>query len=118
MKRNLTKERIIRKKTDIDAIFKAGKKYSFSCFKLLVKDNGLSYSRFMVIPVKHFGNSIERNKIRRQIKEIWRTHYEDVRPGVDCLVIVYNTCSKLNLTYIEKEKSLLNLLKVGGLLKA
>ena len=118
MRKSLTKERIIRKKTDIDNIFKAGRKYSLSCFKLLVRENGLPISRFIIIPVKHFGNSVQRNKIRRQIKEIWRTHYMDVRPGVDCLVIVYSTYSKLNLTYIEKENIVLNLLKAGGCLKA
>ncbi len=129
MRKNLTKDRILRKKTDIDTVFAHGKRFSKACFKLVVVKNLLEVSRFIVIPVKHFGNSVERNKIRRQIKEIWREHSQDVRPGFDVAIIVYklgrktgkankNATSGTSLTFAEKENTLLNLLEVGGLLEA
>lgn len=108
MRKSLTKHQIIRLQTDIDDLFKAGKRYSSSCFKLLIKENNLSFNRLIVIPVRHFGNSIQRNKIRRQIKEIWRLNQAEIVSGVDCAIIVYPNS---NLTYQDKEKAIINLLR-------
>lgn len=111
MRKSLTKNQIISLKTDIDNTFKAGKRYTLSCFKLLIAENNLPYSRVIVIPVKHYGNSVQRNKIRRQVKEIWRTHQEEIRLGIDCAFIVYPGD---DLSYSQKEELILNLLKKSG----
>ncbi|MCR4675761.1 MAG: ribonuclease P protein component [Sphaerochaetaceae bacterium] len=114
MRKSLTKKQIIRSKTDIDNLFKAGKRYASSCFKLLVRPNGLEYSRFIVIPVRHFGNSIRRNTIRRQIKEIWRLNQDKILNGLDCAFIVY---SDSDLSYSKKEEILIDLLNRSGSLR-
>jgi len=111
MRKNLTKKQIISLQTDIDRIFKAGKRYSLSCFKLLVAENGLSISRIIVIPVKHYGNSVQRNLIRRQVKEIWRTNQEKIKSGIDCAVIVY---PDKEASFLTKENTLLSLLEKSG----
>ena len=111
MRKSLTKNQIIRLKTDIDNTFKAGKRYTLSCFKLLKAENNLPYSRIIVIPVRHYGNSVQRNKIRRQIKEIWRVHQDEIQLGIDCAFIVYPGD---DLSYSQKEEAILNLLKKSG----
>jgi len=111
MRKSLTKNQIISLKTDIDNTFKAGKRFSLSCFKLLITENNLPYSRLIVIPVKHYGNSVQRNKIRRQVKEIWRIHQEEIKLGIDCAFIVYPGD---DLSYSQKEDLILSLLKKSG----
>lgn len=106
MRKSLTKKQIIRLKADIDNVFKAGKRFSLSCFKLYVCENNLSYSRLIVIPARHYGNSVQRNLIRRQVKEIWRTNQERIKEGLDMVVIVY---PGKDLDYEEKEVTLLDL---------
>ena len=106
MRKSLTKKQIIRLKADIDNVFKAGRKFSLSCFKLYVCDNDLPYSRIIVIPARHYGNSVQRNLIRRQVKEIWRTNQEKIKTGLDMVVIVYPGKA---LDYEEKEELLLKL---------
>lgn len=106
MRKSLTKKQIIRLKADIDNVFKAGKRFSLSCFKLYVCENDLSYSRLIVIPARHYGNSVQRNLIRRQVKEIWRTNQERIKEGLDMVVIVY---PGKDLDYEEKEGTLLDL---------
>lgn len=106
MRKSLTKKQIIRLKADIDNVFKTGKRFSLSCFKLYVCENNLSYSRLIVIPVRHYGNSVQRNLIRRQVKEIWRTNQERIKKGLDMVVIVY---PGKDLDYEEKEGTLLDL---------
>ena len=113
MRRSLTKKQIIRSKADIDNIFKAGKRYSLSCFKLFVAENSLPYSRIIVIPARHYGNAVRRNLIRRQIKEIWRVNQERIISGLDFAVVVYPTHEK-TLTFGEKEEILIDLFKRSG----
>ena len=74
MRRNHTKKEIIRKKIDIDRIFKEGK--SLSCFgmRLIYLENKLGYDRLIVIPAKHFGRAVDRNKARRRAKEVFRNY--------------------------------------------
>ena len=116
MRRSLTKNRIIRLKADIDNVFKAGKRYSLSCFKLFVTTNDLSYSRLIVIPARHYGNSVQRNLIRRQVKEIWRVNQEMFLSGLDFAVIVYPMHEK-ELSFEEKQEKILELFKKGGCMK-
>ena len=113
MRRSLTKNQIIRKKTDIDNVMKAGKRQSLSCFKLSVAKNNLPYSRLIVIPVRHYGNSVQRNRIRRQIKEIWRTNQDKFQSGLDFAVIVYHT-NDMSMTFEDKKTLILDLFRKSG----
>ncbi len=113
MRRSLTKNQIIRNKADIDNVMKAGKRESLSCFKLSVVKNDLPYSRLIVIPARHYGNSVQRNKIRRQIKEIWRTNQERFLSGLDFAVVVYHSRDK-ELTFNDKKELILDLFRRSG----
>ena len=107
MKKSLTKTEILRLKTDIDRVFNAGEKERLFCFKVYAIKNTFSFSRFVVIPVKHYGNSVQRNLIRRQVKEIWRTNKQNVPAGFDFAIIVF---PGYEASFEEKENNLLKLL--------
>ena len=117
MRRSLTKKQIIRLQADIDNVFKAGKRFSLSCFKLYVADNNLPYSRIIVIPARHYGNSVRRNHIRRQMKEIWRTNLERISEGRDFAVVIYPAKDRI-LSYADREKTFIDLLGTSGSLKS
>ena len=97
MRRSLTKSELIRKKDDIDRVFKKGKSFYSQGMRLIVLDNGLDYDRFLVIPAKHFGNAVQRNKVRRQAKEVFRLYdgrrimnqSEESSKGRDMVLVVY-----------------------------
>ncbi len=74
MRRNLTKRELIRKKDDIDRIFRAGRSYSCLGMRLICLVNGLGFDRMIVIPAKHYGRAVDRNKVRRRVKEIFRNY--------------------------------------------
>ncbi len=111
MRRNLTKIEIVRKKPEIDAIFRDGKKFSCSWMRLIVAENECEFSRIVVIPVRHYGNSVQRNRIRRQIKEIWRNEKPNLLPGFDFAFVVY---PKKVLDYETQRKQLLQLFSQAG----
>ncbi len=111
MRKNLTKLEIVRKKPEIDAIFRNGKKFSCSWMQLIVAKSGCEYSRMIVIPVRHYGNSVQRNRIRRQIKEIWRNEKSNFLPGFDFAFVVY---PKKVFDYETQRKQLLQLFSQAG----
>jgi len=89
MRKSLTKQEIVKKKPEIDAIFRKGKKFSCTGVRMLVAPNGLPVNRIIVIPVRNYGNAVQRNRIRRQIKEIWRNEKPGFRVGFDFAFVVY-----------------------------
>lgn len=114
MRRSLTKTRILRKKEDIDRIFNKGKRLNLEKMRLLYLSNSLSFDRFMIIPAKHYGNAIQRNKLRRRAKEIfrlWNGRLMGDDPlslsGLDLILVVYP--GRVS-TYSLLESDLLSLL--------
>ena len=96
MRRSLTKRDILRNKKDIDRIFKSGKRFSSEKMRLIYLANGLSFDRFIIIPAKHYGNSVQRNLLRRRAKEIfrnWENRHIGENPllnkGLDLVLVVY-----------------------------
>ena len=89
MRKSLSKKEIVKRKPEIDHIFKTGKTYSCQGMKLVISHNNLDWNRVIVIPVRHYGNSVQRNRIRRQIKEIWRNAKNTMCFGYDFAFIVY-----------------------------
>ena len=83
MRRSLTKTELLRKKDDIDRIFKYGDKYSCLGMRLISLKNSLGYDRFIIIPAKHYGRAVDRNLLRRRAKEIFR-NYHGRHPYQEC----------------------------------
>lgn len=96
MRRSLSKTQIIRKKEDIDRIFKQGKRFTCEKMRLIALNNGLSFDRIIVIPARHYGTAVERNLLRRRAKEIfrlWNGRRGDMSStgteGTDFVLVVY-----------------------------
>ena len=83
MRRSLTKTELLRKKDDIDRIFKSGERVSCLGMRLISLKNSLGYDRFIVIPAKHYGRAVDRNLLRRRAKEIFR-NYHGRHPYQEC----------------------------------
>jgi len=114
MSRNLTKQEIIRGKEEIDSVFVDGRRYYTSCFKIIIAPGKKEFSRLLVIPIKHYGNAVHRNKIRRQVKEIWRNLKTNITVPTDFVFIVY---PKKVFTYEEMENSIISLLSKQNILR-
>ena len=70
MRRSLSKIEIIRRRQDIDCIFKHGRKVSCKGMRLMILENTLGFDRFIVIPARKYGNSVQRNRIKRPLVAI------------------------------------------------
>ncbi len=89
MRRSLTKAEILRHRADIRSLFAEGIRFSSTGAKLVVRKNGLGYSRVLISPARKFGSSVERNHIRRICKDIIRLEKSYIGIGLDVGVIVF-----------------------------
>ena len=94
----LTKER------DFNQTFRLGK----SCFAKLLgikaKKNNLANSRFgIVVANKVTKKATQRNKVKRQLREVIHGELKRVRPGYDFLIIALPAINDQSYEKIEKE---------------
>ncbi len=77
----------IRKKKDFSYLYKKGRLTRGTYFNLIFLPNGLSYSRMAVVASKKIGNAVQRNRVRRRVRELFRRNKELLTLPVDMIVV-------------------------------
>ena len=105
----MKKINIIKKQQEIDKVIKQGKLFKnkyYYLYKLYNKDN--KYYRFCICVSKKLGNAVNRNKNKRQIKDIIDKSNLVFPRGNDYVIILRKEIN--NLSYQDKNKFLLEIL--------
>lgn len=85
----LPKEHRLARKKDFDRIYRQGRSFFIKELGIKTAKNGLDISRFgFVVSLKVSKKAVERNLIKRRLREIIRETLPEIRPGFDCAVIV------------------------------
>ena len=105
----------IRKNAEFRAVYRRGKSFSNSLLVLYIYKNKKNINRLGVSINKRVGNSVERNRIKRLIKEIYRLNSDNIKVGYDLVFIARNLSKGRN--YMEIGNSIKNLIKKAGLWK-
>ncbi len=106
MRRSLTKKERLKKKEEFQRCFKSPSQVSCQGAKLALTANSLDRSRLGVGLSKKFGNAVERNRAKRQVREIFRLHKDRLRPGFDLVFLIFPG----KFTYADRERQYLQLL--------
>lgn len=77
----------IRKTREFDNVFKNGCKFVEKNVVVYYHPNSEPLSRLGVIVPKRVGNAVTRNKVKRQVREIFRINRDNLSAGVDIVVI-------------------------------
>ena len=77
--------RLVRK-TEFDAVYRAGKRRSSSHFTVFFRANELPQSRFGFSIKKALGGAVVRNRIRRRLREMVRCHRLEIPAGWDMVI--------------------------------
>ena len=66
------------------------------------RKNDLSYNRTAFLASKKVGNSVERNRARRLMKENYRFLKDNIKPGHDIIFIARNTINGMKAQDVGK----------------
>ncbi|MDY6065243.1 MAG: ribonuclease P protein component [Finegoldia sp.] len=98
----------LRSNRDFQKVYKRGKAYYNRNFSLIVyKSNNGSRIGFSV--TKKYGNAVERNRIKRRLREIVRLNRPKFEKGLDMVIIPKKNTGNLN--YSQLESSLLHVVR-------
>lgn len=85
--RNLPKSARLLNKDDYARVFAKSCRVSDQNFVSLGSINHLPYARLgLAISVKQAGNAVQRNRIKRQIREVFR-HHKEALAGLDVVIV-------------------------------
>ena len=111
----LPKENRLQKTRDFDVVFKKGRFFGTKFLSLKYMENGLAHTRVgFVISTKISKSAVKRNRLKRQMREIFRLNLDKIKSGVDISVIAKPGATELD--YMELEKDILWVLKKVGLI--
>ena len=111
----MLKKEVLRKNEDFKRIYRRGKSVGERYIVLFYMKNGLSFSRHAFLASKKVGNSVQRNRAKRLMKESWKTVHQDLPEGYDYILIARNTINGKKMQ--EVEVSLKNAFRRSGLIK-
>ncbi len=97
------------KRKEIQDIFYTGMNVSNPYLKIFYKNNQQPCTRYGIAIKREFGPAVERNKAKRHIRELYRKHEKEIRPGLDMMIFIKNEFREI--VFKEKEKMFLELIK-------
>jgi len=104
----MKKIKIVKKNTDFSDIIKTGKKYSNKYYRIYIKENNLNHERYGIAIATKLGHAVERNKVKRQIKNIIDNNQDKI---IKCDYIIMPRIEIKLESFKIKEKELIYLLK-------
>ena len=104
----------LRRNNDFLQVRRFGKTYASPLMVLAFVRNELDHSRFGFVVSKRLGKAVQRNKIKRRMREATRLLIPSIKPGFDLVFIARRPIAQA--AYEEIERGLEHLLMKADLL--
>ena len=98
------------KRSDFLRCYDGGKRYFTSGFIIFVLPTAAGTWRLGLAVSRKVGGAVQRNRIKRLLREFFRLHQDRIPPGVDLAVVPKKKTDPDSLTYQDVEGDLLSLL--------
>ena len=99
--------RLVRR-AEYDAVYRDGRRRASREFTAYLRPNHLDLSRFGWSIKKGLGSAVQRNRIRRRLREIVRLHRQEIAPGWD--IVIHPRSSVAKTDFAPMTEGLLKLL--------
>lgn len=94
----------LRDSNQYQQVKRAGKRVRTPHFGVNFLTNGLPHHRLGLIVQKRFWNAVNRNRIKRRVREWFRLHKETIPlPGKDIVIIARQGAERLSSTEVTRE---------------
>lgn len=108
----MKKINIVRKNTDFNNIIKVGKKLKNNLFYMYFINNDLKFNRYGIAVSTKIGNAVNRNKYKRQIKDI--IDKMNIQISNNCDIIFIARTNIKESSYDAIKNSICNLINMLG----
>ncbi len=99
----LRKEERVRRRTDFLRISKEGKRYQTEHFQVSICPNHLSFPRLGIAVGKRVGKAVERNRLKRILREFFRLNKADFPPSFDFVITGKEGAASMNFSQVAQE---------------
>ena len=110
----MLKKEVLRRKEDFSALYRKGKSVPDRYVVIIFKKNHLQYNRISFLASKKVGNSVQRNRARRLMKESFRHICNNIKVGFDIIIIARNSIN--GRKYEEVDRSIKSAVKKAKLI--
>lgn len=107
----MEKELRLRKNKDFQRVFKKGRAFRNRQFTMLAYRNVDFQTRIGFTVTTKYGTAVERNRIKRRLREIIRTNKKDILHGYDIVLIPKQITKEMD--YKSLESSTIHIMGVG-----
>jgi ribonuclease P protein component len=104
-------DRILRS-TDFERVYKEGRRSAGRSFAVFARPNGIGRARLGLTVTRKFGGSVQRNRVKRIVREIFRKNRAAF--GTACDFVVNARSAGADRTYAELETELLHAITRKG----
>jgi len=95
-------ERIVRRRDFIDLNLH-GERYLTKHFLVVLRKNGGDITRLGINVSKRVGGSVERNRIKRMVREFFRLNKHGLPKGYDILIVALQQGDEVSFTSVNEE---------------
>lgn len=99
----LPREARLRRRADFLAVQRRGRPVRSAHFVAVMLGNGLGHRRLGVTVPSRVGNAVERNRVKRWLREIFRHHRGELPSGVDVVLIARRGSADVGHRKLEEE---------------
>lgn len=103
MAQTLRPQERIRSKNDFRFLYKRGNRFKGKFFILVYFSNELGYSRLAVVVKKEIGNAVQRNRIKRRMRALFRTNKDRLSKSFDLIFLIRPSIRDADWTELRAE---------------
>ncbi len=100
---------------ELNKTFKEGRRVKAQGFTLIFNPNQVGFSRLAVVAGRKLGLAVERNRVRRRLRELFRKSQSLLKDNFDIIVVVYPELKEQ--AFQETAGQWFGVLKKGGLIE-
>lgn len=101
----LRREERLRKKGDFEIIAKQGARKHTKNFLIITRKNDRGFSRVGAVASKRLGKAVERNRVKRLLREFFRTNKDWLPPSTDYVIVGKKGAQDLPYAHVVDELS-------------
>lgn len=106
----------LRQNLAIQRVRREGRRWHHPFFILFVAPNNLQTSRFAISASRRLGKAVQRNRVKRRVREALRPYLPIVQGGYDCVLVARPAL--VGASFAEIEAGVCQLLERAALLPA